>query len=121
MEISLDNSMDKSITRAAWDNSEWGEDIYIDLTKLEDGAEWNDSNSAMYSAETYWYNRDTDDGDLAGRIPVKDNLRWMLVMLNYDKTPGESQGITIEYGAAVNSIVCSTLTMAAAFFAAISF
>ena len=46
------------------------------LTKLKDGAAWSDSNSALYSAETFYYNSESDDGDLAGRVLIETKDAW---------------------------------------------
>ena len=55
--------------------TEWQE-IDIMLTKLKDGATWSDSNSALYSAETFYYNSESDDGDLAGRVLIETKDAW---------------------------------------------
>ena len=89
------------------------------MTKLEGNAVYSKDNSALYSKETFYWNRDTDDGDLAGRVPVKENTTWKVLMINYNKE--QDQSLIIEYGAAVSqfALVCATvatsLTLAYAF------
>ena len=81
------------------------------MTKLEDGAEWNTSNSGLFSAETYYYSRDSDDGNIAGRIPVSPGNTWRVLFLNYN-TEGE-ESVVVEYGAATAGLVATTLGLAA--------
>ena len=46
------------------------------LTKLKAGATYDDTNSALYSAETFYYNAESDDGDLAGRVLIETDEAW---------------------------------------------
>ena len=98
--------------QGGWSLTEWEPEIYVMMTRLEDGAVWDTSNSGMYAAETYFYNRETrKDGDITGRVPVKTNVDWQLLFLNYDKD--EEQSVKIEYGAAMSGLVATTLGLAA--------
>ena len=89
------------------------------MTKLEGSAAYNTDTSALYSKETFYWNRDTDDGDLAGRVPVKKDTTWRLLMINYNKDT--EQSMIIEYGAATSQFMlafatlATTLTLAYAF------
>ena len=89
------------------------------MTKLEGNAAYSDANSAIYSKETFYWNRDTDEGDLAGRVPVKKDTTWRLMMINYNKDT--EQSMIIEYGAAASQFMlafatlATTLTLAYAF------
>ena len=46
------------------------------LTKLKGSATYDDTNSALYSAETFYYNPESDDGDLAGRVLIETDEAW---------------------------------------------
>ena len=73
------------------------------MTKLEDGAEWDASNSALFSKETYYYNQETKEGDTAGRVPTKSNQKWqVLIFNNHDD---DEQSLIVEYGSAVENVV----------------
>ena len=80
------------------------------MTKLEGNAVYSRDNSALYSKETYYWNRDTDDGDLAGRVPVKKDTTWRLLLINYNKE--QEQSIIIEYGAATSQFMLAFATLA---------
>lgn len=91
--------------------TEWNENISVMITKLEDGAIWDETNSGVYHEETFWYNPKTDDGDVAGRVPVKPGVTWKMLMLNYDSEAEE--GVMVEYGAATYGLVATTLGLIA--------
>ena len=61
--------------RGGFSPTEWQE-IDIMLTKLKAGATWDNTNSALYSAETFYYNAESDDGDLAGRVLIETDEAW---------------------------------------------
>ena len=85
------------------------------LTNLKNGAEWTEQtlnsdgtvndrgNSALYSTETYYYNAEAKDGDLAGRVMIDGpNDAWQVLLMNY---AGEEQSVIFEYGAAVKTVL----------------
>ena len=80
------------------------------MTKLEGNAVYDTDTSALYSKETFYWNRDTDDGDLAGRVPVKKDTTWRLLMINYNKDT--EQSMIIEYGAATSQFMLALATLA---------
>ena len=81
------------------------------MTKLGQNEAYDDSNSALFSKQTYYYNREHEDGDITGRVPVTNDSNWELMMLNYDLS--NAQSLIIEYGGAVQAIVASTGAIAA--------
>ena len=83
--------------RGGFSPTEWQE-IDIMLTKLKAGTTWDNTNSALYSAETFYYNAESDDGDLAGRVLIETDEAWQVLMMNY---AAEEQSVIFEYGAAV--------------------
>lgn len=97
--------------KGSWGLTEWEDNLYVMMTKLEDGAVWDASNSGLFSAETYYYSRDSDDGNIAGRIPLSSGNAWRVLILNYN-TEGE-ESVVVEYGAATAGIVATTLGLAA--------
>ena len=90
--------------------TEWDDEVYLMMTRLEDGATWDETNSGMYHKETYYYNREDDKGNFAGRVPVKDGTTWKLLFLNYDKE--NAQTVVVEYGNAAG-LVATTLGLVA--------
>ena len=47
------------------------------ITKLHgDTTTYSVKNSALYSADTYYYNPKADDGDLAGRVLIEPDEAW---------------------------------------------
>ena len=66
----------------------------------------------MFKPETYYYNRDHDDGIVTGRVPVTHDKGWEVLMINYN--PDEAQSLKIEYGGAMNALVGCTGAIAAA-------
>jgi hypothetical protein len=68
---------EEEVKKGAFSVIEWGEDMFLMMTRLDDGAVWSDANSAMFSADTFYYNRETKlDGDTAGRVPVATTTIW---------------------------------------------
>jgi len=72
----------------------------------------------MSSSSTFYWNRDAKDGDLAGRVLVKQETTWVALFLNYNKLEPES--IRLEYGAGMQTVLAyatlaTTLTLAYAF------
>ena len=65
--------------------TEWDEDVYVMMTRLEDGAFWDTSNSGMYNKETYYLSREAKEGDIAGRVPANLGVTWKVLFLNYDE------------------------------------
>ena len=69
----------------------------------------------MYSAETFYWSRETKEGDAAGRVPVGDGQTYHMLLLNYSEE--EDQSLIVEYGAASRTLVAfgaiiSTLAVA---------
>ena len=90
------------------------------MTKLKvTDADWNENNSALYSKETYFYNTEAKDGDIAGRVPVKKGEKWRVLMLNYNAQVSES--IILEYGAAVQTMLATCTLLAASLALAYAF
>ena len=91
---------------------EWGEDVYLMITRLDEGAIWSVENSAMFSEDTFHYNREAKDGDIAGRVPVAaGTTTWNLLFLNYNQS--DSETIRVEYGVATNALIVTTLGIVA--------
>jgi len=103
---------DGEIKKGAFGVIEWGQDVDLMITRLDDGAVWSESNSAMFSPETFYFNREAKDGDIAGRVPVNaGTTTWNLLFLNYNSN--DSQTIRVEYGAATNALIVTTLSIVA--------
>ena len=85
--------------------TEWMDDIYIQVIRTAkvdeegDPVVLNASNSALYSPGSYYYSRETDDGDFAGRIPMEKKEALHLVMINYSDE--ETQSLKLQYGGAL--------------------
>ena len=101
-EVSLMNNAEGA-SKGAFDGIEWDDDVYVTLTKLSEGKDYDTSTSQQQSSETYYWNREHKDGDLAGRVPVNLNERVKLMMINYNKEAKSS--IVLEYGAAAETTV----------------
>eukprot|EP00354_Favella_ehrenbergii_P002319 CAMPEP_0170455902 /NCGR_PEP_ID=MMETSP0123-20130129/3711_1 /TAXON_ID=182087 /ORGANISM="Favella ehrenbergii, Strain Fehren 1" /LENGTH=100 /DNA_ID=CAMNT_0010719193 /DNA_START=464 /DNA_END=766 /DNA_ORIENTATION=- len=91
--------------------TEWQDDIYIQLFRLPSGTALSNSNSAIYSTDSYYYSRETDDGDFAGRMPVDTKTDIHLVMINYNEE--EEQSLKLQYGGAMQTAVVGVATLAA--------
>ena len=86
------------------------------LTRLEEGESYDATTSAMYSKQTFYWSRETKEGDQAGRIPVSKDQTYHVLLLNYNKE--EAEEIIFEYGAASRTLVSCTAvlsTLAAAY------
>lgn len=105
-------SVSSDFVTGGWSLTEWDPSVYVMMTRLEDGAIWDETNSGMYHAETYYYNREAKDGNIVGRVPVKTNVEWQLLFLNYERD--EEAYVKMEYGAAMDGFVASTLGLVAA-------
>ena len=97
--------------------TEWQDDLYVMFTRLdkEKDQQYDANTSAMYSAETFYWSRETKEGDAAGRIPVGDGQEYHVLMLNYSDK--DDQSLIVEYGAASRTLVAfgaliSTLAVA---------
>lgn len=98
--------------------SEWMDEIDVMLTLLEADDIYDNETSQMSSSSTFYWNRDAKDGDLAGRVLVKQETTWVALFLNYNKLEPES--IRLEYGAGMQTVLAyatlaTTLTLAYAF------
>ena len=119
-DIKLDQSAGlTSYKTGAFHAIEWQDDLFVSMTKLEGSANYDTSTSAIYSKETFYWNRDTDDGDLAGRVPVKKDTTWRLLMINYNKDT--EQSMIIEYGAAASQFMLAFATIATSLAVAYAF
>ena len=49
--------------KGAWSATEWESEVYVMMTKLTGDQDWDETNSAMYSAETYYYNNREGETD----------------------------------------------------------
>ena len=74
-----------STLKGGFEFTEWQDDVYVMLTQLKRDTALNETNSKISSAETWYYNRNTKEGDWAGRLPVTEDKKWHLLMLNYDE------------------------------------
>ena len=73
------------------------------ITKLHGSTTtYSNLNSHLYSADTYNYNPNAKDGDLAGRVLIEPDEAWQVLLLN---NKGEDQTIIFEYGAAVKTVL----------------
>ena len=85
--------------------TEWMDDIYIQVIRTDkvdatgNPVVLNDSNSALFSSGSYYYSRETDDGDFAGRIPMEKKEALHLVMINYSDE--DVQSLKLQYGGAL--------------------
>ena len=82
--------------------TEWMDDIYIQVIRTAkvdaqtgNPVVLNDKNSALYSSGSYYYSRETDDGDFAGRIPMEKKEALHLVMINYSDE--DEQSLKLQY------------------------
>ena len=105
--------------KGAWSATEWEGDVYVMMTKLEGDQAWDETNSAMYSSETYYYNNREGKEDTAGRVPVDPGTSWRVLMLNYHEE--EEQSIKLVYGAAVHSMLAYTGLALSLIFTAFAF
>ena len=98
--------------------NQWGEDVDVSITRMANGAPFDENISALYSKETFYLNREAKDGDLTGAVPVKPGNSWMAVFINYDLE--NYDWVEVEYGAA-SHLVATSATLAAALLTAYAF
>ena len=91
--------------------TEWQPNIYVQLIRTASGTALDTTNSALFSKGSYYYSRETDDGDFAGRVPIGKDEDLHVVMINYSET--DDQSLYIQYGAAVQSAVVGVASLAA--------
>ena len=84
------DSLDEEDQKAGWELTEWMGDLDVMITQTDKAEPLSDANSAMYSKETYYYNRDTDDGNVAGRVPLKQDKAWHLTIISYNEEEEQS-------------------------------
>ena len=87
--------------------TEWQEDLFVSLTRLAKDDDFDQDTSQISYKDTYYWNREAKDGDLAGRVLLKSEERWYALFVNNNKN--EEQSIKLEYGAAVRTILASTV------------
>ena len=83
--------------------TEWQSDLYVSLTKLEKDQEFDENTSQISYKNTFYWNREAKDGDLAGRVLVKPEETWTVLLVNNNKE--EEQQIKLEYGAAMQTVL----------------
>ena len=98
--------------------AEWQSDLFVSVTKLEEDDDWDEDTSQISYKNTFYWNREAKDGDLAGRVLVKPSETWYALFVNNNKN--EDQSIKLEYGAAVQtalaySALASTLFLSYVF------
>ena len=98
--ISADTGVTSNVGFGA---SEWQKDIFTTLTKLEEGEEFDGTTSQISYKNTFYWNREAKDGDVAGRVLVKPKETWYALFVNNNKN--EDQTIKLEYGAAVHTVL----------------
>ena len=90
--------LDKNVAFGA---TEWQNDLFVSVTKLEEDDEWDGDTSQISYKNTFYWNREAKDGDLAGRVLVKTSDTWVALFVNNNKN--EEQSLKLEYGAAVQT------------------
>ena len=91
--------------------TEWHDKILIQLFRFEKGTALDATNSALYSKASFYYSRDnSDNGDIAGRIPVTNKQTYYVQMVNYDRENEHS--LVLQYGGAVGSLIFSAIGFA---------
>ena len=98
--ISSAAGVDKNVGFGA---TEWQSDIFVSITSLEPNEDWDEDTSQISYKNTFYWNREAKDGDLAGRVLVKPYETWYALFVNNNKN--EDQSIKIEYGAAVQTML----------------
>lgn len=81
-EISLDADV-PSTKKGAFSMTEWQDDIYIQLFRMDKTAAFDQSTALLATENTFRYDRETKQGDQAGRVPVKSDQKYQLVIINY--------------------------------------
>ena len=91
--------------------TEWQDDIFVQVIRTDAGTPLGPTNSAFFSKGSFYYSRETDDGDLAGRLPLTKDTDLHLVMINYSED--EEQSLKLQFGGAVQSAVVGVASLAA--------
>ena len=81
------------------------------MIRTPSGTALDNTNSALFSKGSYYYSRETEDGDFAGRVPIGKDEDLHVVMINY--SADEEQSLMIQYGAAVQTAVVGVASLAA--------
>ena len=97
--------------RGAFEMTEWQDEIYVQMIRLEDNDVFDKASSTQYATNSFYYTREAKDGDIAGRVPVAKKQKYTLVMINY--SDDQEQFLKLQYGAAVQSAVVGIATLAA--------
>ena len=92
--------LDKNVGFGA---TEWEKDVFVSVTKLEEDDEFDGETSQISYKNTFYWNREAKDGDLAGRVLVKPTETWYALFVNNNKN--EEQSLKLEYGAAVQTVL----------------
>ena len=100
MNVKADTWITKNVAFGA---TEWQSDLYVSLTKLLKDDIFDKDTSQISYTNTFYWNREAKDGDLAGRVLVKPEETWTVLLINNNKE--EEQEIKIEYGAAVQTVL----------------
>ena len=100
MDVKADTGVTKNVAFGA---TEWQSDLYVSLTKLLKDDIFDKDTSQISYKNTFYWNREAKDGDLAGRVLVKPEETWTVLLINNNKE--EEQQIKIEYGAAVQTVL----------------
>ena len=64
-------SVEKGDKNAGFSASEWKDDLFVSFTRLVDDAVYDDNTSQISYSNTFYWNREAKEGDLAGRVLVK--------------------------------------------------
>lgn len=65
--------------------TEWESDLYVSMTKLLKDDSFDENTSQISYKDTYYWNREAKDGDLAGRVLVKPDDTWTVLFINNNK------------------------------------
>lgn len=69
-DITLASDVTVEEMKGAFSATEWQDDVFVMFTRLPSDVGYSAANSAMYSKETFYWSRETKEGDWAGRVPV---------------------------------------------------
>ena len=95
--------------------SEWQEDLFVTMTRLEGSEVFDEATSQISYKNTFYWNREAKDGDLAGRVLVKPEDEYTVLFINNNKE--EEQSLKLEYGAATQTVVAFTALASSLFLA----
>jgi len=70
-DITLASDVTAEDMKGAFSATEWQDDVYVMFTRLDTDTAYKAANSAMFSKETFYWSRETKEGDWAGRVPVE--------------------------------------------------